>query len=228
MDFEWSWEATWEVLPLLLEAFLRITLLVTVVGSLLAATLGLFLAIAVRELPRPLSRVLAWFADVVRMTPLPIQLFFAAYLFADLGGYRRFSEYSNATIATVIGIVVIGIHYSTYMAESYRAGIESVRPGQWEAATALSLPRSRTWRAVIVPQALRATLPSLGNWAIAMFKDTPFLIVISVPEMVTVAREYGGKTFTYVEAFTVAGVIFLLASYPTAVLMRRLEKKLVY
>ena len=81
---------------------------------------------------------------------------------------------------------------------------------------------------MIVPQALRATLPSMGNWAIAMFKDTPFLIVISVPEMVTIAREYGGKTFTYVEAFTVAGVIFLLASYPTAVLMRRLEKKLVY
>ena len=81
---------------------------------------------------------------------------------------------------------------------------------------------------MIIPQALRATLPSLGNWAIAMFKDTPFLIVIGVGEMVTAARQYGGRNFDYVEAFTMAGVLFLLASYPTAVLMRRLEKKLAY
>ena len=97
-----------------------------------------------------------------------------------------------------------------------------------EAATALSLPRSRTWRAVILPQAIRNTLPSLGNWAIAMFKDTPFLIFISVPEMVTAAREFGGRNFSYLEAMTVAGLLFLLASYPTAVLMQKLEKKLAY
>src|SRR5690606_12890760 len=214
-DFTWSWPDAAEALPTLLEAFLTVTLLITVLGSLIAAVVGLVWAIALRELPRPLSAALGWVLDVVRMTPLPLQAFFVYYTFTSID-------------VLTIGIVVIGLHYSTYMAESYRAGIESIRPGQWEAATALSLPRTRTWRAVIMPQALRATLPSLGNWAIAMFKDTPFLLVIGVVEMVTAAREYGGANFTYVEAFTIAGLIFLAASYPTAVLMRRLENKLAY
>ncbi|WP_109474432.1 amino acid ABC transporter permease [Ornithinimicrobium cavernae] len=211
----WENELFFEAVPLLLEAFIKVTLVVTVLGTLIAVVLGLVWAIAVRELPPLLAAPLRFLVDFIRMTPLPVHLLVIYYAF-------------NSLSAMTVGILVIGVHYSTYMAESYRAGIESIRSGQWEAATALSLPASRTWRAVILPQAIRNTLPSLGNWAIAMFKDTPFLIFISVPEMVTRAREFGGQHFTYVEAMTVAGVLFLLASYPTAVLMRKLEKKLAY
>lgn len=213
MSFDWDFAL--QILPDLLEAFVRITLLVTVVGSLTAAVLGLVWAIGLRSLPAWVGRPLSFVLDFIRMTPLPIQLLFVYYTFNNLS-------------ALSVGIIVIGVHYSTYMAESYRAGIESIRKGQWEAATALSLPPHRTWRAVILPQALRATLPSLGNWAIAMFKDTPFLIVIAVPELVTEAKEIGGRTFSYVEPFTLAGLIFLVASYPTAVLMRKLENRLAY
>jgi polar amino acid transport system permease protein len=211
----WETELFLEAFPRLLGAFLRITLVVTVLGTLIAAVLGLVWAISQRELPRVLAKPLGWALDFIRMTPLPVHLLIV---------YHGFPAISAMTV----GVVVIGVHYSTYMAESYRSGIESIRQGQWEAATALSLPRSRTWRAVIMPQAVRNTLPSLGNWAIAMFKDTPFLIFISVPEMVTEAREFGGRNFSYTEAFTAAGILFLLASYPTAVLMRKLEKKLAY
>lgn len=213
--FSWDWSTVAAVLPELLQAFVKVTVVVTVTASVLAAFLGLVWAVLVRELPGVVSRPLAWVLDFIRMTPIPIQLFLV---------YYTFTSWSPMTI----GIIVFGIHYSTYMAESYRAGIESIRPGQWEAATALSLPRGRTWRAVIIPQALRATLPSLGNWAIAMFKDTPFLLVILVPEMVAKAKQLGGASYQYTEVFTVAGLIFLAASYPTAVLMRKLEKKLVY
>lgn len=211
----WETELFLDAVPVLVEAFVRITVVVTVLGSLIAAVLGLVWAIAQRELPAVLARPLGWALDFIRMTPLPVHLLVIYYAFSDLS-------------AMTVGVLVIGVHYSTYMAESYRSGIESIRKGQWEAATALSLPRSRTWRAVILPQAVRNTLPSLGNWAIAMFKDTPFLIFISVPELVTAAREFGGRHFSYVEAFTVAGLLFLLASYPTAVLMRKLEEKLAY
>ncbi|WP_153394695.1 ectoine/hydroxyectoine ABC transporter permease subunit EhuD [Ornithinicoccus halotolerans] len=210
----WDTEFALSVFPELLSAFVRVTLLVTVVGSLMAAALGLVWAITQRSLGRR-SLPLRWVLDFIRMTPIPVQLLFVYYTFNNLS-------------ALTVGILVFGIHYSTYMAESYRAGIESIRKGQWEAATALSLPPHRTWRAVILPQALRATLPSLGNWAIAMFKDTPFLIFIGVLEMVTVARQIGGSTFRYTETFTIAGLIFLAASYPTAILMRRLEKRLAY
>ena len=86
----------------------------------------------------------------------------------------------------------------------------------------------RAFTAVILPQALRATIPSLGNYAVAMFKDTPFLFAITVVEMVTAAQQYGARNFQYLEPITLAGVIFLLASYPTSILIRRLEKSLVY
>lgn len=211
----WNMELALEMLPQLLEAFLKVTLLVTVVSSIAAAVLGILWAILLREAPRPIAAVVFRILDIIRMTPIPLQL-------AAVYAFLIATDVSTLTI----GIVVFGIHYSTYMAESYRAGIESIRPGQWEAATALSMSKARTWRAVIVPQALRATVPSLGNWAIAMFKDTPFLIMISVPEMVTVAQDLGANKFSYFEPITLAGLIFLVASYPTAVLMRKLENRL--
>lgn len=216
MDFEWQWEAARDSFPILLDAFLTKTLVVTALGTLIAAALGLMFAVLLRELPTILRVFFAWVLDVIRMTPLPVQLLF---IYAASP-----ADWSGLTI----GIVVIGVHYSTYMAESYRAGVESIRAGQWEAATALSMSKGRTWWAVIIPQALRATLPSLGNWAIAMFKDTPFLIVIYVVEMVNAAKEYGAEEARYTEPIVMAGLIFLAASYPTAVLMRRLEKKLAY
>lgn len=127
-----------------------------------------------------------------------------------------------------IGIIIFGIHYATYMAEVYRAGIDSVPQGQWEATTALSMSRARTWIAVIIPQAVRATVPALGNYVISMFKDTPFLIAITVTEIVRAAQTYGGNHFTYIEAITLTGVIFLASSYPTSLLISRLEKRLAY
>lgn len=226
----WDWSIAREAFPDLLTAFLEVTLVVTVAASILSALLGLIWAVALRELPGPISRLLSWLLGVVRMTPLPLQLLIVTFGIVTPWGWLAHTSGADQLRhrLIIIGIAVFTVHYSTYMAESYRAGIESLPKGQWEAATALSLPPKRTWQAVIVPQALRATLPSLGNWAIAMFKDTPYLLAISVPEMVSEAQRVGGAHFSYLEAFTIAGLIFLVASYPTAILMRRLEKKLVY
>jgi len=211
----WDWDAAWEVLPLLLEAFVTVTLYVTVVSSVIAAVLGLVLAIARRSSPRPISALIGLVSNVIRMTPIVVQLLFAYYIFLDAE-------------PLLIGVIIFGIHYATYMSEVYRAGIDAVPTGQWEAATALSMSRRRTWGAVIVPQALRATVPALGNYVISMFKDTPFLIAITVTEVVRAAQTYGGNHFTYIEAITLTGLIFLLSSYPTSLLIGRLEKRLAY
>jgi polar amino acid transport system permease protein len=209
-----DWNATWDVLPSLLRGFFQYTLGATVVGSIIAIVLGLVLAL-LRRVPSlwakgPTRAVV----EFIRSTPLMVQLFFAEGAFGAF-----FSPFK-------VGAVVIGIHYATYMAEVYRAGIDGVPKGQWEAAVALSLPRRRTWQAVILPQAIRNVLPALGNYVISMFKDTPFLAVIAVPEMVHQAQEYGGEHFVYAGPFTVAGLIFLAASYPTSILVRKLEKRL--
>ncbi|WP_082911777.1 amino acid ABC transporter permease [Enteractinococcus helveticum] len=211
----WRWDFAWEVLPEMLRSFFQVTLLVTVVATLIAAALGLVIAILIRVLPKPLSWLVTWIANFIRMTPIVVQLLVVFYGFVWM---------EPMTIA----LLVYGVHYSTYMSEVYRAGIDSVPTGQWEATTALSLPVGRTWRRIIIPQALRSTIPSLGNYAISMFKDTPFLIAISVMEMVTTALEIGGFTYRYIETITIAGVIFLVASYGTAVLVNRLEKRLAY
>lgn len=212
----WSWEAAADLLPEVLGAFFKVTLLVTVVGTVIAVSVGMLLAVLTQVAPGIIARPLRWVMDVIRMTPLIVQLMFASFLVPVTWDLLW------------VGTAVIGVHYSTYMAESFIAGIRSVDRGQWEAARALSLPQGRTWRAIVLPQALRATLPALGNWTISMFKDTPYLFAISVLEMVTVAQQAGNSTFRYNEAFTIAGLIFLAASLFTAFAVRRLEKALVY
>lgn len=212
----WDWDFALSALPEMLAAFLQVTLVVTVLGTLIAAVLGLMIAVLLRVLPRPLAWVVRWAANFIRMTPIVVQLIFVFWAFLGM------------LDSLWIGVLVFGVHYATYMSEVYRAGIESVPKGQWEATTALSMSAVRTWRRVVIPQALRSTIPSLGNYAISMFKDTPFLLVIMVAEMVTVAGQIGAPTFRYTEVYVIAGLIFLAASYPTAVLVNRLEKRLAY
>lgn len=211
--FDWGFAT--DIFPEMFMAFLKVTLLVTAAGTIIAAILGLVIAILIIVLPRPLAWIVKWAANFIRMTPIIVQLIFLFWTFLWLDPIQ-------------IGIIVFGVHYATYMSEVYRAGIESVPKGQWEATTALSMSAVRTWRKIIIPQALRSTVPSLGNYAISMFKDTPFLFVISAAEMVTVAQTIGAQTFRYNEAITIAGLIFLAASYPTAVAINRLEKRLAY
>ncbi|WP_026534828.1 ectoine/hydroxyectoine ABC transporter permease subunit EhuD [Arthrobacter sp. H14] len=215
MTFDWNWNTAWDVLPILLAAFLQVTLVVTVVSTAIAAVLGLIIAMLRRSVPKPVDAVLKFAVDFIRMTPIVVQLLLVFYTFTNLD-------------AITCGIIVFGIHYSTYMAEVYRAGIDAVPAGQWEATTALSMPKGRTWSAVIIPQALRATVPALGNYAISMFKDTPFLIIIGLVELVQAGLVYGGNTFRYTEALTLVGIIFLAASYPTSLLIGRLEKRLAF
>ena len=213
----WDWGYAQDIFPDILHAFIRYTLVVTVLASALAATLGLVFAV-IRGAHVPVVAPLTTaFIEFVRSTPIPIQLFFMFYVLPSLG----------LTLSGMfVGVLVLGVHYSCYYAEVYRAGIDNVPKGQWEACTALSMPARYRWTHVVLPQAIRNVLPSLGNYVISMFKETPFLFLIAVPEMVQEAVAIGGRSFRYLEALTIAGLIFLAASYPAAVAMRKLEKRL--
>jgi polar amino acid transport system permease protein len=214
---KWDMQFALDILPDILHAFLRYTLVITVLATLIAAVLGLVMAV-IRYLKVPvLSPMTTAFVQFTRATPIPIQLFFVYYLLPD---------YGISIGAVTTGVLVLGVHYACYFAEVYRGGIESIPPGQWEACTALSLPDQVVWRRVVVPQAVRKILPSLGNYVISMFKEVPFLLFISVPEMVLQAKNIGGGSFRYVEPFTICGIIYLLASYPASVAMRKLEVRL--
>ncbi len=206
-----------DILPDLLHAFFRYTLVITVLATLLAAVLGLVMAVIRYQRVPVASPAVSGLLQFIRATPIPIQLFFVYYLLPDYGVLIG---------AVTTGVLVLGVHYACYFAEVYRGGIESIPKGQWEACTALSLPQQAIWRRVILPQAVRKILPSLGNYVISMFKEVPFLLFISVPEMVLTAKDIGGASFRYVEPFTICGLIYLLASYPASVAMRKLETRL--
>jgi polar amino acid transport system permease protein len=213
----WDWNYALEILPKLLEHFVRYTLIATVLGTAVAATLGLVFAI-IRRLRIPvLAQLTTAVIEFIRSTPLLIQLFFLFFVLPDIG----------VTLSPLTtGVIALGLHYACYMADVYRAGIEAVPTGQWEASVALQLPEHITWRRVVLPQAVRNVLPALGNYAIAMFKETPFLAFITVPELLNTAEGIGAETYEYVEPLTIAGLIFLAASYPTALVLRRLEERM--
>jgi polar amino acid transport system permease protein len=217
-DEFWDWDYARESFPAILEAFFTYTLGITAASAVLAMVLGLVFVLLRRSRLKVVSWP-AWFVvEFIRSTPIPIQLFFVYFGLSIAVGLRL--------SALTVGILVLGVHYACYMSEVYRAGIDAIPKGQWEACTALSLSPTRTWRRVVLPQVARRVLPSIGNQIIALFKETPFLIVIGVGEMVTVARDIGNTNFRFTEPIIIAGLIFLAASYPTAVLMRKLEIRL--
>jgi polar amino acid transport system permease protein len=212
----WDWAFVEEILPRLLEG-LQVTVLATLLGSVVALTLGFGLALMKRS-PR---RIVAWPAygltEFVRRTPLLIQLYFLFFALPSAG----------VTLSPLAaGVLGLGLHYSTYASEIYRAGIGGVPRGQWDAALALDLPRWRLWRNVIMPQALPGILPALANTVIAMFKETALLSAITVQELLAEAQEIGTETYDYLEPLTIAGALYFAISYSASLLVRFLERRL--
>ncbi|MFJ3770270.1 ectoine/hydroxyectoine ABC transporter permease subunit EhuD [Streptomyces sp. NPDC090075] len=214
---KWDWSAVSEFMPRFWDGLL-VTLQALALGSLISFSLGLVWALLMRTPTRWVRWPVGVVTEFVRNTPLLVQLFFLFYVLPEWG--LTFS-------ALTTGVVAIGLHYSTYTMQVYRAGIEAVPADQWEAATALSLPARRTWFAVILPQALRRVVPPLGNYVISMLKDTPILMSITVLEMLGQARLFSQQHFQFTEPVTVIGVAFIVISYLASLLLRTLERRLV-
>ena len=212
--FDWSFAL--EILPTLGSA-LVITIQATLLGMLVAITLGLVLAMLRRSRLHIVSLPTAFVIEFIRSTPLLVQMYFLFYVL-PLTGVQM------SPLAT--GIVALGVHYATYCAEVYRAGIEAVPRGQWEAATALNMSRWRTAVGVVLPQAIPPVVPALGNYLVAMFKDTPLLSAITVVELLQQSKMIGSSTFRYTEPLTLVGVLFLALSLVAAWGVRGLEARL--
>jgi polar amino acid transport system permease protein len=212
--FDWQFAA--RILPDLLHASLY-TIGITLVGFALALVCGLFLAVMRRSRSRWLSLPATSVIEFIRSTPLLIQLYFLFYVAPD---------YGLTLSALTAGTLGIALHYSCYVAEVYRAGLNSVPRGQWEAAKALNLSRWHAYRDIILPQAIRPIVPALGNYLTAMFKDTPVLSAITVVELMLQAKNIGSQSFRYIEPITMAGLFFLIISISVALLVRKLEAHL--
>ncbi|MQA96087.1 MAG: ectoine/hydroxyectoine ABC transporter permease subunit EhuD [Streptosporangiales bacterium] len=212
---QWDWNYAADIMPRLLDG-LVVTVSATLVGYLIAVVLGLAIALLRRSDNRAVSGTVRWIMEFIRSTPLLVQLFFIFFVLPSFGVVLS---------AFTAGVIGLGLHYAAYTSEVYRAGIEAVPKGQWEAATALSLSPGRTWFGVVLPQAVPKVIPALGNYLIAMFKDSPMLFGITVVEMLGAAYQIGAETFRYLEPMTIVGVLFVVVSIPASILFRYLERR---
>ena len=214
-DTLWDWQFAIEILPLLWQG-LKITIAATFVGFALAAVLGLLMALGRRSTNKWISYPTTAVIEFIRMTPLLVQLFFMFFVLP---------RYGLRLPAFVVGSIALGLHYGAYNSEVYRAGIDAIGKGQWEAAVALNFSPVDTWTRIILPQAIPPMYPALGNYLVAMFKETALLSAITVAELMLTAIEIGTNTFRFVEPITMAGALYFLISYPSSLIVRKLEAR---
>ena len=212
---EWDWNVAMDVMPRL-AAGLVVTVQATFVGALLAYVLGLFVAILKMSRHTSVRVVTYWTTEFIRRTPLLVQLYFLFYVLPDIGIFLS---------PFMAGVIGLGLHFSTYTSEVFRAGIENVPRGQWDAARALNYSPVQTWKDVILPQAIPPMIPPLANYLITMFKETPLLAAITVVELFNAANIYSNSHYKYLEPMTLVGVFFLLVSVPSAIAAIKLERR---
>jgi polar amino acid transport system permease protein len=203
-------------LPSLFEG-LQQTVFLTFAGMAVALLVGLFIALARLDSRRwYLTIPSRFFVEIIRGTPLLLQLFYIFYVLPTFG-IRL-----DRTFAAVLGL---GLNTGAYLSEVFRAGIDAVHKGQWEASDALGMPRSLTLRHIILPQAVRIVIPPVGNYFISMFKDTALASSISVSELLFSGQLLAAQSFRYLEIYTVVFGIYLLISYPASLGVRWLERR---
>jgi len=211
----WDWAYTLEVIPVLAKAAI-VTVEATFLSFAFAAVVGLGFALL-----RMGGGVVGWitsaFVEMIRSTPLLIQIFFIFFVLP---------RYGISLDAFTAGIIALSLHYACYCSEVYRAGLEAVPRGQWEACTALNLNSWNTFKNIVLPQAIPPIVPALGNLLVALFKDTPLLSAIAVLELVQTAKILGSENFRYTEPMTLVGVIFLILSLVSSAGIRWLERRL--
>ena len=189
---------------------------------LLALPLGFPIALGRMSQNRLVSAVFRIYISIVRGTPLMLQLFFFYF-----GPYYAFGVSSGENYRFVACIVAFSLNYAAYFAEIYRAGIESMPLGQYEAAKMLGFTRPQTFFRIILPQVVKRILPPVTNEVITLVKDTSLAQVISVVEMFTIAK-MAASAHTTMLPFIVAGAFYYLFNFLVAWSMERVEKKLSY
>lgn len=218
---EWRWDVFFDAIPDVIQG-LHITAGLTIASFLFALLFG-FAWVLLRRIPiRFIQWLSVWTMEFIRSTPPLVQLYFIFYGFPMLpvvGSFLTFSPFMS-------GVIALGVHFSTYISEVYRSGIESIDKGQWEASKALNFSTRKKWTQIIFPQAIPPIVPMLGNYLIILFKEVPLASTIGVLGILQLANNYGAKTFNYVEPYTIVALLFLILSYPSALLIKKLEKKL--
>jgi polar amino acid transport system permease protein len=204
-----------EFVPILLQG-VWLTIVVTLGSLILSTILGLLWALMRVSGVRALSGLSAGLINVIRGIPIIVLLFYLYFVMPDFG---------IALTALQAAILGLGIAYSAYQAENFRAGIEAIDKGQIEAAQTIGMGWWLTMRRVVLPQAVRIVLPPYGNIMIMLLKDSSQASTITVAELALQGKLIASSTFKNTSVFTLVALMYLTMSIPLILLVRHFEKK---
>ncbi|RMA43823.1 amino acid ABC transporter permease [Rhodophyticola porphyridii] len=221
-----------QVLDTLRQGIL-ITIFVTLVGFAMAASMGMLLAIASLSRSLILRQMARFYVEIIRGIPIIVLLLYVAFVFAPalVASYNWVAELVGAEAIRTRdfpllwrAIIALAIGYSAFIAEVFRAGLQSVDRGQIEAAEALGMGRWLRFRFIIFPQAIRTILPPLGNDFVAMVKDSSLVSVLGVLDITQLGKVTAASNFRYFETYNVVALIYLMMTITLSMGLRRLER----
>lgn len=213
-----------EALPLLLEG-LKLTVITSVVSILIGMVIGLLVCLMKMSKNVVLRAIAGVYIWIIRGTPMLVQAFIVFFGIPQV--IRLFVSDFKFTALTA-GIITLSLNAGAYLAEIYRGGIMAVPKGQTEAARSLGLSQGQAMRKVVLPQAIKFSIPSLVNQFIITIKDTSILSAIGMAELVNKAKTYVGSTYTFFETYLVVALMYLLIISVLMIISNYIEKKLKY
>ena len=209
---------------------LWIVLEATILGFLLAIVLGLFIAIGRISKIKVLRGILVVFLEFIRGTPLLVQLVYMYYVVPLLLSaiVQTWSPGYQVRISSLVaGTIGLGVNYGCYISEVIRSSIVSIDGGQTEASLALGLTKNQVLFKIIIPQALRNSIPVFGNYLVMMLKDTSLLAYVSVSELLLRTQSYASQSFLTIESYTILAGFYLILSLPLSQVVKLVEKKML-
>ncbi|RXU59048.1 amino acid ABC transporter permease [Pseudomonas protegens] len=205
-----------DFLPILLKGAV-VTLQVTVGSFVLSSLIGLVFALMMVSKVRSVALFAIGVVNVIRGLPIIVQLFYIYFVLPDFG---------IQLTAMQAGVIGLGIAYSAYQAENFRAGIQAIHQGQIEAAESIGMRGPMIMRRVVLPQALRIALPPYGNTLVMMLKDSSLVSTITVTEMTRAGQLIASSTFENMTVYTLVALLYLALSLPLSFALRRLEARI--
>ena len=195
------------------------TMLLALISVAIGCVIGAFVAIMRLSRSKVLNSIATVYTEIIRDTPLLLQLYFFYFLLPDLLPAMRLSKFTCIAVALVI-------HSGAYMSEVFRSGIQSVDRGQTEAARSLGLSASQTLTRIVLPQAFKNVLPAMCNEFVAVTKETSLASTFYVGDLMTQYQTISGKTYLVIEPLVIIGVIYFVVTFTMSKLIAVLERRL--
>jgi len=218
LHYQWAWASVYKYRQKFIQGWLT-TVWLSLAALGLSAAIGLFFALAQRSRFLPLRYFSKIYVEVVRGTPLLVQILIFFYVVAD--AFHITNRYR-------VGVLTLSFFSGAYISEIIRAAIESVGQSQLESAKAIGLTQAQTYRHVIFPQALRQSLPPLAGQFVSLIKDSSLLMVIGISEFTQNAREVNSNTYSTLECYLPLAIGYLILTLPISLWTRYLERKLKF